>query len=104
MDNLSGILPTGGHVLILPDPVEAKTAGGIYLPATTRDNEQRAATSGIIVAIGSEAWLDLDQGSPWAKINDHVSYAKYAGVEMLGKDNQTYVLINDNDILAVLQF
>lgn len=104
MENTSGIFPTGGHVLILPDPVEEKTKGGIYLPDTTRDNEQRAATMGTVIAVGAGAWLDLDDGQPWAKVGDHVSYAKYAGVAMKGKDEQSYVLINDNDILAVLQF
>lgn len=104
MENNSGILPTGGHVLVKADPVEAKTKGGIYLPDTTRDQEQRAATMGTVVAVGPSAWMDLDDGHPWAEVGDHVSYAKYAGVEMIGKDEQNYVLINDNDILAVLQF
>jgi chaperonin GroES len=104
MDNTSGILPTGGHVLISPDVVEQKTKGGIYLPDTTRDTEQRAATMGTVIAIGPGAWLDLDEGQPWAEVGDHVSYARYAGVEMQGKDEKSYVLINDNDILAVLQF
>jgi chaperonin GroES len=104
MENTSGILPTGGHVLISPDPVEEKTSGGIYLPDRTRDTEQRAATTGIVIAIGPGAWHDIDDGQPWAAVNNHVSYARYAGVEMKGKDEQSYVLINDNDILAVLQF
>lgn len=104
MENKSGISPTGGHVLISPDPVEEKTKGGIYLPDTTRDSEQRAATTGTVIAIGPGAWLDLDDGQPWAEVGDHVSYARYAGVEMVGKDEESYTLINDNDILAVLQF
>src|SRR6056297_727101 len=102
--NESGILPTGSHVLVYPDPVEEKTAGGVILPDTTRDNEQRAATSGTVIAIGPSAWQDLDDGTAWAEVGNHVSYARYAGVEMVGKDDKNYVLINDNDILAVLQF
>lgn len=102
--NETGITPTGGHLLVFPDVVEEKTSGGIYLPDTTRDTEQRAATSGTIVAIGPQAWQDIDDGSPWAEVGDHVSYARYAGVEMKGKDDKSYVLINDNDLLAVLRF
>ncbi len=102
--NESGIIPTGGHVLVLPKPVEEKTAGGIILPQTTRDTEQQAATIGTIVAVGPSAWTDLDDGYPWAAITDTVSYAKYAGVAMVGKDGLSYVLINDNDILAVLDY
>lgn len=104
MTNESGILPTGGHVLIFPDVVEQKTKGGIFLPDTTRATEQRAATMGTVIAIGPGAWRDIDDGDPWAKLGDHVSYARYAGVEMQGQDEKSYVLINDNDILAVLQF
>ena len=102
--NKSGIIPTGGHVLVLPDKVEAKTQGGIYLPETTIDQEQAAATIGTIVAIGPSAWKDLDDGSPWAEVGNTISYAKYSGVIMLGKDSESYVLINDNDILARLLF
>jgi len=102
--NQSGIIPTGGHLLVLPDKVEEKTAGGIYLPQETRDKEQRAATVGTLVDIGESAWTDLDDGSPWAKIGDKVSYARYAGVSMIGQDKQSYVLINDNDVLAKLLF
>lgn len=102
--NQSGIIPTGGHLLVLPIKVEEITAGGIYLPKTAQDKEQQAATMGTLVAVGPGAWYDLDDGQPWAEAGDKISYAKYAGVSMKGKDNQDYVLINDNDVLAKLLF
>jgi len=102
--NASGIMPTGGHILVLPDKVEEKTSGGLYIPETTRDKEQLAATMGTIIAVGFSAWTDIDDGNPWATVGDHVSYGRYAGVAMKGKDEENYVLINDNDILAVLSF
>lgn len=101
--NKSGIVPTGGHLLVLPDKVEEKTAGGIYIPETSRDKEQQAATVGTLIAIGSSAWTDIDV-QPWAKAGDKVSYARYAGVAMVGQDKEQYVLINDNDVLARLLF
>ena len=102
--NQSGILPTGGHLLVLPDKVEEKTAGGIYIPQTTRDKEQLAATVGRLIACGPGAWVDLDDGQPWADVGDKISYARHAGVSMTGQDGQDYVLINDNDVLAKLLF
>jgi len=102
--NQSGIIPTGGHLLVMPDKVEEMTAGGIYIPKTSQDKEQMAATVGTLVAVGSGAWADIDDGSPWATVGDKVSYARYAGVSMLGQDKETYVLINDNDVLAKLLF
>ena len=103
-ENKSGIIPTGGHVLVLPDKVEEKTEGGIYIPKTVQDQEQQAATTGVIIAIGNSAWKDLDDGIPWAKVGDRVTYGRYAGVIMTGKDDINYTLLNDNDLLAVLLF
>ena len=70
----------------------------------TGARDQRAATTGILIAIGPSAWTDLDDGSSWASLGDKVSYAMHAGVSMVGQDNENYVLINDNDILARLLF
>lgn len=103
-ENLSGIIPTGAHILVKPDTVEEKTAGGLYLPQDTRDKEQQAATSGTLIAVGSGAWKDLDDGSPWADIGDHVTYGRYAGVVLTGADGNDYTLLNDNDLLAKLLF
>jgi len=102
--NQSGILPTGGHLLVLPEKVEEKTKGGIYLPETIREKEQQAATVGTLIAIGPTAWKDLDDGVAWAEVGDKISYSRYAGVSMPGKDDESYVLINDNDVLARLLF
>ena len=102
--NKSGILPTGGHLLVLPIKVERITKGGIHLLDETLDKEQQAATVGTLIAVGPGAWTDLDDGSPWAEAGDKISYARYAGVSMKGQDNQDYVLINDNDVLARLLF
>ena len=102
--NQSGILPTGGHLLVLPAKVEEMTAGGIIIPQDTREKEQQAATIGTLIAVGSSAWKDLDDGSPWAEVGNKVSYARYAGISMVGQDDEDYVLINDNDVLAKLLF
>ena len=102
--NSSGITPTGGHLLVLPDKVEAKTAGGIYIPEAAREKEQQAATVGTLIAVGASACADLDDGKPWANVGDRISYSRYAGVSMKVSDDGQYVLINDNDVLAVLSF
>lgn len=102
--NKSGIFPTGGHLLVLPRKVEEVTSGGIIILEDTRDKEQQAATVGMLVAVGDSAWKDIDDGMPWAAIGDKVSYSRYAGVAMTGQDDQDYILINDNDVLAKLLF
>ena len=102
IENKSGIHPTGHHVLVLPDKVEEKTEGGIYLPEPAREEEQRAATKGILIDVGPTAWQEFADGEPWAQKGDYVSYAKYGGINMKGKDGKDYILLNDQDILAVL--
>lgn len=102
--NQSGILPTGGHLLVMPKKVEEITSGGIILPQETQEKEQQAATEGTLIAVGPTAWMDLDNGEAWANIGDKISYSRYAGVSMTGQDNEQYVLINDNDVLARLLF
>jgi len=102
--NNSGIEPTGGHILILPDATERQTAAGIIIPDTVADKEQAAATSGVVISIGASAWVDIDDGSPWAKVGDRVVYGRYAGKVLKGQDEVNYTLINDNDIIARLLF
>jgi len=102
--NQSGIVPTGGHLLVLPIKVEERTAGGIILPQETLDKEQRESTVGVLVAAGSGAWIDLDDGNPWATVGDRILYPRHSGVSIIGQDKQSYVLINDNDVLAKLLF
>lgn len=102
--NTSGILPTGGHILVLPKKIEEITEGGIILPQDAREKEQQAATEGVLIAVGHSAWADLDDGKAWAKVGDKISYSRYAGVSMKGQDDEQYVLINDNDVLARLLF
>lgn len=102
--NKSGIIPTGGHVLVLPEKVEEVTAGGIIIPQDTREREQTGTTVGVVIAIGLDAWTDLNPTEPWAKVGDKVNYAKHAGYGMVGKDGQDYVMMNDVDILAKLLF
>lgn len=101
--NHSGIIPTGGHLLVLPEKVEEMTAGGIILPQDTQEKEQQAATRGTLIAVGKSAWADIDDHA-WASVGDKISYSRYAGVSMAGEDGEDYVLINDNDVLARLLF
>jgi co-chaperonin GroES (HSP10) len=54
--NHSGIQPLDLRVLVLPDPVEVKTAGGIILPDQHKEREKYAMQHGTLVAVGENAW------------------------------------------------
>ena len=96
--NQSGIYPVGYRVLVKPDPVEEKTAGGIVIPETMREEHDRAQATGRLVAIGEWAWKDWQRR--WASVGDRVLYSKYSGTHMIGDDGQVYRLLNDEAIVA----
>jgi co-chaperonin GroES (HSP10) len=112
------IIPKGHRVLIKPDEVESQTATGIILV-----QDERLAKGGnqfgTIVSVGKQAWKafrEVDEngkevnGRPWAEVGDRVIFAKYAGKFVYDpttgtsdKDREEYLIINDEDIVAVIK-
>lgn len=82
-----------------PDQIpEEITAAGIVIPLADREKHQQAQTTGVIRAIGPEAWIDRDDH--WAAVGDRVAYDKYTGIAVGGEDGIEYRLVNDTQILA----
>ena len=100
MENRSGIYPSGDRVLIKPDEIEEVTKGGIVLPDKQRRDHQNAQTSGVLVAVGPDAWSDYK--AAFAGIGDKVMFAKYGGLSVIGKDGKRYRVINDIDVTAII--
>jgi chaperonin GroES len=97
--NPSGIVPLDVKVLVLPDPVEEKTAGGIIKPSTTADKEKYAATRGKLVAKGPNAFKEWGSDSE-PGIGGRVLYAQYAGARFEGDDGADYIVMNDEDVIG----
>ena len=102
MSNESGIEPCGHYILVLPDKVEEKTKSGLYIPNEAVDNAKRDTTRGTLVAVGPIGWSEFQGAEPQAEVGDRVTFGKYAGRDMKGKDGLDYILMNAEDILAVL--
>jgi chaperonin GroES len=101
--NTSGIQPLDLRVLVLPDPVEMKTAGGIILPDQHTDREKYAMQFGTLVAAGENAWEEAAaRSSAFVKPvpGDRVVISKYGGVLLTGKDGKEYRLMNDEDVVG----
>ena len=92
------IKPLSNRVLVQPITDEHKTEGGIIVPDTVEEKPIK----GKIVAVGPGK-LDKDgKRMPLEiKVNDTVLYSKYAGTEFK-VDNKEYLIMNEDDILAVL--
>lgn len=103
--NPSGIIPTEYKILVLPDDVPERTAGGILVPIWARDQRQGACQTGTIVDMADEAFSFVEgTGVRRPVIGERVAYTKYAGMTVQGRDKKTYKLMNDKDVAAVLDF
>ena len=103
--NSSGIRPLDMRVLVLPDPVEEKTAGGIILIADHVEKQKYATVKATLVAAGVNAWAEAGAHPAFvAPIpGARVLIAKYGGVELKGDDGQDYRILNDVDVTATLE-
>lgn len=103
MNNGTGITPLEYKVIIKPDDVENKTAGGIILTAQSKDEQQLAATRATIVAISPLAfsYADWPEGYALPKVGERVVTGPYVGVLTEGKDGEKYRIVNDKDIIGV---
>lgn len=97
------VKPAGHRILVLPDKVDEKTDGGLFLPAEVRKNMGDAQILGEVIEVGMNAFKAFDGGEPWCKVGDRVAFAKYGGFIIQDPKTKTlYRLLNDEDICAVI--
>lgn len=93
------VKPLDDGVLVKQCDAEEVTAGGIVLPDTAKEKQQR----GIVMAVGPGKLLDSgERGTMSVKKGDEVFYAKFAGTE-LKLDGEDVVILKESDILAVVE-
>lgn len=86
------IKPLSDRVLVLPNPAEEKTAGGLFIPDTAKEKP----LMGKVVAVGP----GTDDVKMEVKEGDNVLYGKYAGTE-INVDGVDYLIMKQSDILAI---
>ena len=84
--------PIGERALVKPVEQEEKTASGIVLPETAKEEKPQTAK---IKAIG-----DLEDG----KVNedDLVVFARYSGTEIT-LDNEDFLILDTDDLLGIVE-
>ena len=91
--------PLGDRIIIKPLEAEEKTKGGIILPDTAKEKPQE----GKVVAVGKGKVLDSGEvRKPEVKVGDVVLYGKYSGTEVTTKDGEEYLIVREEDILAIM--
>lgn len=104
----------GHRVLIKVDPIKKQTETGIIVVRDDEERDHKVNTStGTVVAIGATAWMAYDYYKPngernpkweqWCHVGDRVYFAKYAAKWIKDAEGNEYVVVNDQDIVAVIE-
>jgi len=93
------INPLDDRVLVKQSEAEERTTGGIVLPDSAQEKPQR----GKVISCGPGKLLDSGKRvAVSVKKGDEVFYGKYSGSEV-EIDKEKYVILRENEILAVLE-
>ena len=95
----SKIQPLGDRVLVEPLEAEDKTTGGIIIPDTAKEKQQR----GKVVAVGKGRVTEEGKVTPLeVKAGDLVLFGRYSGSEIKVGAND-YLIIKEDDILGIIR-
>lgn len=93
------VKPLGEKVIIKRVEAEGKTAGGIVLP----DSAKEKPKEGKVIALGDGKLLKNGERAKFQiKKGDRVIFSSYGGTEVK-IDGEEYLLISEEDILAVIE-
>ena len=90
--------PLHDRVLVRRVEAEEKTAGGIIIPDSAKENP----AEGEIVAAGSGARAEDGKITPLdVQVGDRVLFGKWSGTEVKG-DGEDLLIMKESDILGVI--
>ena len=106
-ENKSGFTPLADSIVVLCDVAPDKTSGNLFITADVQLRQQMMAETGVVVAIGSGAFLWLsDRTRPWEglrpEVGNRIVFERYAGREQTGLDGQQYRLMSDRCVAALM--
>lgn len=93
------IKPLGDRVIVEVLEAEEKTAGGIILPDSAKQEKQE----GKVVAVGPGKTLESGKVQPvQVKKGDVVLFKKW-GAEDLERDGKDYKVLSESDIIGIVE-
>ena len=92
------VKPLGDRVLLKQLEAETKSAGGIILSTSAKEEPQLAK----VIAVGPGKVVDGKMTEMQVKVGDTVFYGKYVGTE-IKVDGEKYLLMSESDILAIAE-
>lgn len=92
------LVPSAKRLIIKEvEQLEEKTASGLVLPTSVKEEQNIAE----VVAVGHKIEKDEDK-SEFVKVGSKIIYSQFAGTNVKLNDEE-YIIINFDDILAVVQ-
>ena len=92
------LVPLADRVVLKQLVAEETTKSGIVLPGQNKEKPQQAE----VIAVGPGGMVDGKEITMQVKAGDKVIYSKYSGTDV-EVDEEKYVIVKQNDILAVIQ-
>ncbi|EPZ61315.1 10 kDa chaperonin [[Clostridium] sordellii ATCC 9714] len=86
------------RVVIKKVEAEEKTASGIVLPGSAKEQPQIAE----VVEVGPGGIVDGKEIQMELKVGDKVIFSKFAGTE-IKLEGQEYIILKQNEVLAVVE-
>lgn len=105
------IIPSGHRILVKQDSYDENDevfrtarAAGIEIVKDKGTRYQESVDKGKVIAIGPTAWKDFGN-EPWANVGDTIVFAKHAGKKVEDPEDKSehYVVLNDEDVVAVIK-
>ena len=90
--------PLTDRVVLKQLEAEETTKSGIILTSASQEKPQEAE----VIAVGPGGMVDGNEVTMQVKEGQKVIYSKYAGTEVK-LDGQEYIIVRQNDILAVVE-
>lgn len=92
------LVPLADRVVLKQLEAEDTTKSGIVLPGKEKEKPQQAE----VLAVGPGKVVDGEKVPMEVKVGDQVIYSKYAGTEVKMDEDETYIIVKQDDILAVI--
>jgi len=92
------LVPLSDRVVLQQVEAEETTKSGIILSSAAQEKPQEAK----VLAVGPGGIVDGKEVKMQVKVGQKVIYSKYAGTEVK-LDGQTYIVVRESDILAIVE-
>lgn len=95
--------PTGYQLLIALPESKEQTDGGVFMPDATREREEAASITAMVLAVGPDAYADEGKfpSGAYCKEGDWIIIQPYTGTRLVIHKKE-FRLINDDSVRAVV--